>query len=92
MLNTVDSCIPKPKNCGSEVDKGCQEIEPVSQDCAAVHKMHKLCGELCVSSGMSRESCMRNGGAVRDSMMTIRRSISVDSYSRFRSCRNISLL
>jgi hypothetical protein len=67
MLDTDDSCIPKPKNCGSEVDEDCQEIETVSQYCASVHKTHIRCGELCLSSGMSRESCTRNGGAVRDS-------------------------
>jgi hypothetical protein len=65
-------------------------VETVSQYCAELHKEHKRCGELCFRNGMLRESCTRNG-AVRDMcMMTMRRSILEDSYSRFRSCRNIS--
>jgi hypothetical protein len=86
-----DSCIAIPKNCGSEVGRGeRQELETVSQDCAGMHKGHKRRGELCICSGMLRESCTRNG-AIRDMcMMTMRRSILEDSYSRFRSCRNIS--
>lgn len=59
-----DRCIPKPKNCGSEVGGGeSQDVEQVSQGSASLHKAHKRSGELCQRRGMAHESCTRNGGS-----------------------------